>query len=561
MKRKSYFISLGFLLSSVLSASSANYFVKANAPSGNNGTSWETAFNLADLITNLSGGAISDGSNVYFAGGTYTYPATQASGNALITGIKMQNKAVNLYGGYPTNLTGSSVPELTYPTSTPTVLNGDRNGDGVPNSGDVRNLIFIQTTTAESSKYIKEDRSITIQGFTLTGAYYDGTKTTELGAINVDMTQTVTIKNCVFKGNKCVNAGGAFSNSGSKTHFIDCIFEENEGKDAGIAINTSKRGDADKVFKPAVVVERCLINNNAAVGTGSVAGGSAIRINTGSVYILNSTITDNKGYKQGAIDMNADTYLYIGSSTIANNQEESPAYGSAIYGRTGVPNIRVINSYILGITDEEMTPAICLDAMTTPVSKVLISDGGNVFGYCYFYGEASGGFSDNFETDVLIDGYDSYGAENTPKALFGQCSLVDKGGFSKVLVPNEIKRVYSKTDFEGVYASEYKCTFPINDGVDQRDAERPEMIAVGAYDTGKLSGIESVSADDNDYFKVESLGGGIFRIPAVATNVAVYDLSGKTVAKVNNTDVINLAGIARGVYILRADNKAVKIVL
>lgn len=537
-------------------ATAANWFVKVDAPAGNDGTTWENAFNLADCITKMSD--MNTGDNVYFAGGTYYYPNLQASGKALVTGLKMQNKYINLHGGYATDLTGTSTPKLSYPTATPTVLNGDRNGNGVPDAGDVRNLIFVQTTKTETA-LLQNPQEVLIEGFTLTNAYYDGTKGTELGAINVDMTHIVTIKNCIFTGNKCENAGAAFSNSGSQTHFIDCVFEDNEGQSAGIAINQSKRGDADKFFKPSAIVERCLIAGNRGVGEGKVAGGSAIRLNSGSAYIINSTITGNKGYKQASIHMNDATQLYVASSTIADNYVTMPETGSAIY-TTGTPSIRIINSYILGMENDESVPAIRLADMTTKVSNVLISDGGNIFGKCDFSAAEEGGeaFVDNFEADVIIAGYDNYSADNTPFSIFGRTGLQDKGGFSKVLVPNEFTRYYNKADFAGLFKSEYKCPVDVNDVVDQRDVERPVKIAVGAYDADDdvVNGVGSVVAAAPELM---SLGGGFYRLSEPAESIVVYDLSGRTVAT-GYGEIINLSAYPCGVYVVVADGFAVKLV-
>lgn len=555
MKTKSLFAAALCLVCSV-SASAASWFVKVDAPSGNDGKSWETAFNLADCITNMS--SMTAGDNVYFAGGTYTYPALQASGNALVTGLKMQNNPVNLHGGYPTDLTGTEVPALVYPTATPTVLNGDRNGNGVADDGDMRNLIFIQTTK-EQTALLQNPQQVLIEGFTLMGAYYNGTKGTELGAINVDMTHTVTIRNCIFRGNKCEKAGAAFSNSGSQTHFIDCIFEDNEGESAGIAINQSKRGDADKYFKPVATVERCLITGNRAVVEGKVAGGSAIRINAGSVYIINSTITGNSGYKQASIHMNDATQLYVASSTIADNTVTLTETGSAIYA-TGTPSIRIINSYILGMENEETVPAICLGEMTTKVSDVLVSDGGNIFGTCDFAAAEEGGsaFVNNFANDVVIAGYDDYSAANTPFTLFGRTGLVDKGGFSKVLVPKTLTGYYNKADFAGLFKSEYKCPVDVDDMVDQRNVERPAKISVGAYDNGDTqSSIAAVEA--GAAFAVTCLGNGVYELAAPAADVRVYDLSGRLVARCSGTTV-DLSALNGGLYILNADGNAAKLV-
>lgn len=540
-----------------LQASATPYFVKVDAPAGNDGTSWEKAFNLADVITAISTKALQNGDDVYFAGGTYYYPEQQASGNPLLTGIKLQNIAINLHGGYPADLTGTATPELTYPTATPTVLNGDTNRNGVNDDGDLRNLIFVQTTK-EATDLLQADRSILIEGFTLTGAYYNGSKGNELGALNVDMTQTVTVRHCVFTGNKCVNAGAAAANSGSRTRFIDCVFSDNEGKDAGIAVNMSKRGDADKYFKPAVTVERCEISGNRAVGEGSVAGGSAIRVNAGSLYILNSTITGNTGYKQGAIHLNSDTYLYIGSSTIADNDMVSPAYGSAVYAK-GKPHIRAINSYILGIADDDANPVMLVNEMTTKVSDVFTSDGANVIGTSVFFGEEGSGFQDNF-ADVIIPDYDFYGDKYTAKSVFGTAGPVDKGGFSKVLVPLEVKRVYSKTDFAGVYKSEYKCPYDVDDTVDQLGTTRPDKVAIGAYDPTGTDGIADITGEAAQSLQAIALGGGVYQLSATVQTLAVYNLSGALVARGTDTAVVDLSAAPAGVYIVRTDAGTVKIV-
>ncbi len=555
MKHRNLLLAAAMMFGAIAPATAAKWFVKVDAPDGNDGKTWETAFNLADCISKIS--EMNTGDDVYFAGGEYFYPQLQASGNAMVTGIKMQNKPVNLHGGFPADLSGTAVPELSYPTDTPTILNGDRNGNGKADEGDMRNLIFIQTTKAETA-LLQNPQQCLIEGFTLKNAYYAGTKGTELGAINVDMTHIVTIRNCVFTGNKCENAGAAFSNSGSQTHFIDCIFEDNEGQSAGIAINQSKRGDAEKHFKPSAIVERCLISGNRGIGEGKVAGGSAIRLNSGSVYIINSTITGNKGYKQASIHLNDGTQLYIASSTIADNEETFPSTGSAIYS-TGTPKIRIINSYILGMENDESVPAICLSEMTTKVSSVLTSDGGNVLGKCDFTSAEEGGeaFENNFASDVVIAGYDDYKDANTPFSVFGRTGLQDKGGFSKVLVPNTFVRPYNKSDFAGLFKSEYKCPVDVNDIVDQRNVERPAVIAVGAYDESAVTGIDAVKTDSS--ISVSFIGNGLYRLSEAADNITVSDLSGRILSSTYG-EIVNLGAYPAGVYIIVADGAVCKVV-
>ncbi|MCM1036793.1 MAG: right-handed parallel beta-helix repeat-containing protein [Bacteroides sp.] len=557
--KKTHLLVAAAILAAATPAQAAKWFVKSDAAAGGDGKTWETAFNLIDCITAMP--TMTKGDDVYFAGGTYTYPELQASGKALVTGLKMQDNPVNLYGSYPAGLTGTDTPELTFPSANPTILNGDRNGNGVPDEGDMRNLIFIQTTT-KSPDLLAADQKITIRGFVLTCAYYAGTKATEYGAINADMTHVVTIRDCTFRNNKCENAGAAYSNSGSQTHFIDCVFEDNVGQSAGQALNQSKRGNSDSYFKPMSTIERCLMAGNRAVGEGKVAGGSAIRMTAGTCYIINSTITGNSGYKQGAIHLNEGSELYIASSTIADNEEKMADTGSAIYS-TGSPKIRIINSYILGMQNDESVPAIRIDDMTGKVSASVTSDGGNVLGLCSFNAAAEGGdaFDNNFEKDVIIAGYDEYSAANTPYAIFGRATLQDKGGFSKVLEPKEFKRFYNKSDFAGLFTAEYKCPVEVNDLVDQRGVERPAVIAVGAYDTSADAGIADAGADGcgSAALTLNPLGGGLYALGAEAASIAVYDLGGRRCAT-GAGSIIDLSMLAPGMYIVVADGAACKIV-
>jgi hypothetical protein len=370
------------------------------------------------------------------------------------------------------------------------------------------------------------------------------------------MSRTVVIRHCTFTGNKCVNAGAAFSNSGSRTQFIDCVFEGNEGKDAGIAINQSKRGDADSYFRPAVMLERSLITGNNAVGEGG-AGGSAIRINHGEVYIINSTITDNSGYHKGAIHMNTGTGLYVFSSTIANNHDQVSTYGTGIYG-TATPTIKIMNSYVVGDGTDGEVPAIMVDAMTTNVKTVFNSDGGNVMGTALFTGDS--GFKDDF-SEVLVDGYDSYGSANTAKAVFGACALSDDGGYSKVLAPEKIVRYFAPNDLAGMMSSYYKAPFTVDETVDQRNVARQKVTAVGAYDYDENNtSVSDEITSNTTRFKVWSVGDGIYGMSIFADNVTVFSIAGNVVAKAANTDVIDLSSLANGIYVIVADGNAAKII-
>lgn len=112
MNRKKMFLLLslvcGFCLSFNIQA--ANWFVKSDA-SGGNGQSWDGAFNVSELMSALNKDLIASGDNVYFAGGSYYFGQNDS--------IKV-SKGISFYGGYPTDLTGTQTPKITYPSENPT---------------------------------------------------------------------------------------------------------------------------------------------------------------------------------------------------------------------------------------------------------------------------------------------------------------------------------------------------------------------------------------------------------------------------------------------------------
>lgn len=234
--------------------SAANYFVKANASASRSGNSWFTAMSFSDFQEKLNNGTFQDGDAIYFSGGIYRL----TSGSS----IKIKNISLTLKGGFSPDLKASAIPNLSYPTLTPTIITGDANNDGKPGKGDCRNIFVIDNV--DNPDII---RNVVIEGFTMTGCFYSGVNTYEAGAICADLSQFVIIKNCIIEGNKCTQGGGAgFSNSGSVAHLIDCVLTNNEAYEGGAAICSQNKlliiNDKQTTYDAKTIVERCLINNN-----------------------------------------------------------------------------------------------------------------------------------------------------------------------------------------------------------------------------------------------------------------------------------------------------------
>lgn len=550
MKLKKTLISLYVVIfcSFTFNANATNFFVKVDAPSNNNGLSWESAFNIADFITAI-GTSVLDGDAVFFAGGVY-YPSKT-------TGIKMQNIALTLKGGYPTNLSGTDTPELAYPTATPTVLNGDNNNDGVPNTGDVRNAIYVQTT---DKPLMATKRDILIQGFTLKGCYYSGTNAYEAGAICADCTQSVTLRNCTFTGNECVNGGGAaFSNSGSKSYLKDCIIENNKTGDAGAAVRSTKRGSAAAYFTASVTIERSLLADNEltkvpAAGA-SVSGGSAIRLSSGDMWILNSTIANNKGYNKAAIDMDSGTNLYVGSSTIANNQNAntSAPLGSAIHATT-LATIKILNSILVGVKGST-EPVVYFEGLPTKSSSQFVSSGANIVGACTFVG--GDGFVDD-QQSIWDTQYDDQKASNTYENLFGNNTLADNGGFSKTLVLTSPKSLFEVSWIEGFFTQEYNCPFEVDESVDQRNVIRSANTIVGAYDSAITPNSTQDVVNESNLTLIY-YGNSIYSIKGATSVINVLDINGRFI-KIEKENIVDMSNLPKGFYLLSTKGKTFKII-
>lgn len=250
-------------LSVALVSDAATWFVKVDGGSDTAGTTWPGSWNFATFVSKLEEGVIADGDVVCFAGGLYRTDD--------IVAVRIKNRRLTLRGGYPPDLRISQTPELTYPTDTPTIITGDSNGSGQPDDYDVRNIFYIDGSDSPST-----ERNINIEGFTLSGCYYEGTNAYECGAVCVELAQGVTLRNCVIEGNRARHGGGAgLTVSGSTVHVADCIFTGNKAADAGAAIRASRRTAGSEAYDPILVVERSLINGNVLTANDAYPDGDA----------------------------------------------------------------------------------------------------------------------------------------------------------------------------------------------------------------------------------------------------------------------------------------------
>ncbi len=325
------------------------YFVRPDndpkATENGDGSSWDNAFTLKGFITHIANGT--PGDTYYFAGGNY-YPTASID----------IAEPYTFLGGYNPQLTGTDVPNITYPSQTPTIFSGDVNQSGTFDGGDLDQIF-----TIDLSGTLEKDMEMRIQGMDFTGAYCTNTATNaSLGALHLLDCNHVVVQNCRFYKNKSLGYGGiALRAEYSTTHVLDSEFTDNEADSRGAAIRLSSNSNA----KGYSTFERCLIARNKI----NENVGSAICVQHAQrTALVNTTVFGNIAKSGGAVYANGQNSTYknevlIISSTLAGNEN------GAQLELAGTKNMKFINSILCG------------DNLTTTAGDGNILDGfATVFG-------------------------------------------------------------------------------------------------------------------------------------------------------------------------------------
>ncbi|HEX3165852.1 MAG TPA: MopE-related protein [Chitinophagaceae bacterium] len=318
--RQSYFTSVIFLwfigiflFETVQSDCGPRLYVKANAPSGGDGTSWATAFNkLQDAISQAN--SCAGISEIWVAQGTY-YPDEGGgkTDNDRSASFTMRNN-LSIYGGFFGNETQLSQRIL---TNNETILSGDIDQNDEPGFINVNNNSYHLVLNNENGL----TNTAILDGFTIASGlanFDDGTSTAGAGILNRNASPA--INNCKFTNN-LATFGAAITNLNASSVLItNCVFEYNQAARGGTITN----------ILATVTIKGCRFTNNIATGiSGSIVGGGAIDNDTAHATILNCRFTNNLSGVGGAImNQHSSTSTITNSVFVENNVT---GYGGAIF--------------------------------------------------------------------------------------------------------------------------------------------------------------------------------------------------------------------------------------
>ncbi len=492
------------------------YYVTPEGAGSKDGSSWENAFGVEELIAKA---AANENGDVYnFAGGVYK-PSDVVS-------FKAQTGAT---------LNGNTEGERT-------VFSGDVDGDNIPTDMDLDILIKVQanTTNGISTNLIK------INNIDFTCVFTDNTdgNNTNIGALMIDNSGDVQVQGCRFYNNKATGTqGGAPCQINRSTvKFTNCDFYKNtcESRGAAIRLRSGNNGDTpDKnaAKKGFTTFENCVFKENTTNDNlGVIFAATANQVNLINSVVVNNV--SNGTEKAATIFLNPKgtfaNQLTIINSTIAGNTPSQIGFN----GKGA--NLRMVNSIIVGA---EGTNAIDFSAD---------EDFANVMSGGYNYvGPISVG---EFWQDT-----DNHGTDCTYASIFGDNTL----NSDNQLVP--VKYVAGASGEQVTSATaDWGLPTGLSLTTDAAGNTRAAGMTPGANSFTEAqikdftTSVITVINDAENTPHLVKVANSVYTVEGTTEGITVYTVNGATVAA-TSSNTVDLSSFANGLYILKSGNAIFKI--
>jgi hypothetical protein len=284
------------------------WFVDARASGTADGTSWTDAFlNLQDALT-----AAGAGEQIWVATGRYL-PTQRSDPNNPRTASFRLVDCVSLYGGFAG--TEQQIDQRD-PSSNPTVLSGDLNGDDGPDFAHYAdNSYHVVTATGVGIGTV-------VDGFTISGGNANGPALNDRGGGLFNLNSSPRIIGCTFAANQAGfgdagsnDGGGAMCNQGGRPTVQRCTFLANRSVgDGGAILNTNTN--------PAI--NGCSFTGNRA----TEAGGAVYANGVGELALRNSQFSGNTAKRGAAVRMRGLVHGILVNCTFAENTGD---FGGAVH--------------------------------------------------------------------------------------------------------------------------------------------------------------------------------------------------------------------------------------
>jgi hypothetical protein len=332
-------------------------FVDDSAPSGGDGTDWDTAFDDLQAALDLANASAAV-TEVWVARGTYTPSREKSPGNPASAAFELVD-GVAIFGGFVGNETSLDSRVLPTGSDEKSQLNGL-----LPNGSHVNHVVTAFDVDGSAGTIL--------DGFVIEEGNASGFSAVDQrgGGLHIEGGSPV-IRNCVVQQNSASKGGGVAIVSSSPT-FDRCEFSFNSTFSE--QSSAAAYGGAFYSENSTPVVTHCLFTRNIANTIGEDGGdadsrGGAVFTTGGHVRLINCTFYDNLVIAQAEEGFNtfafgdvtghggavyADGGLDVLSSTFTENEvftasdtEYENALGSAVFG-TPSSDVLVVNSILWG---------------------------------------------------------------------------------------------------------------------------------------------------------------------------------------------------------------------
>ena len=296
------------------------FYVRATAPTGGDGLSWETAFD--ELRTALPRANVlaqaGHDVQVWVAAGTYR-PAPAGGSNDATFEL---TSTVRLYGGFAGTETALEERILPITPERETTLSGDLDGDDEVDFPEFTNYSDNSLHVLTGSQ---TQPTAVLDGFTIASGYGPGA-----GMYNNGST-AVVIRNCTFEHNYAgwmegSNGAAMLNQEGASPTVTNCAFRKNRAGDNGAAIYNHEDSD------PLLI--NCLFERNVGHDDGAIFNGWWC-----NPILVNCTFRGNKANNcAGAITYGTYTTepcALIGCAFIGN--QAGPADAAVSFWQQGTP--------------------------------------------------------------------------------------------------------------------------------------------------------------------------------------------------------------------------------
>lgn len=315
-------ISSDYTLDLITSSNSVIYVDETPSGSGNNGTSWSSAY--TDLQDAIEDAKVS-GKEIWVAEGTYI-PSYQ------IDPVDTRSKTFLLYQGIEILGGFKGIETVRNPKGSPykTILSGDIEKNDIANAFAVIPFTDSAYVSVDDNAYhvvtingINRAKSTRLKGVTISAGVADGAGDNSYGGGVYSKYAYPAIEECIVRDNFALSHGAGIYAGGGLKGFSKALFENNHslsGHGAALYINSSQNIDLEQV----------VFSGNIAHGENSAATGGAIFANKCNIAFVNSVFYNNAAAFTGGMIYGVESTFKLIHVTATKNSSANGTGGISL---------------------------------------------------------------------------------------------------------------------------------------------------------------------------------------------------------------------------------------